>query len=87
MRTKRVGRMRRVSLTLPVSSLHKLLVQKTVIDKSVWLLTAGEAKKEKNGAEEEADGQPVKRPAEEEEKEVGLAFRCISQHFRHLYLI
>lgn len=83
MRTKRVGMMRRVSLTLPVSSLHKLLVQKPVIDKSVWLLTAGEAEEEENGAEE-ADGQPVKRPAEEE---VGLAFRCISQHFRHLYLI
>lgn len=84
MRTKRVGMMRRVSLTLPVSSLHKLLVQKLVIDKSVWLLTAGEAEEEENGAEEEADGQPVKRPAEEE---VGSAFRCISQHFRHLYLI
>lgn len=85
MKTKRVGRMRRVSLTLPVSSLHKLLVQKPVIDNCVWLLTAAEAKEEeKNGAKEEADGQPVKRPAEEE---VGLAFRCISQHFRHLYLI
>uniref|UniRef100_A0A671LNG0 Uncharacterized protein n=1 Tax=Sinocyclocheilus anshuiensis TaxID=1608454 RepID=A0A671LNG0_9TELE len=31
------------------------------------VLEAGEAEEEENGAEEEADGQPVKRPAEEEE--------------------
>lgn len=77
--------MRRVSLTVPVLSLHNLLVQKPVIDESVWLLTAGEAEEEEEkGAEEEADGQPVKRPAEEE---VGSGFRCISQHFHHPYLI
>lgn len=48
-------------------------VQKLINDKHFWLSTAGEAEEEeeKNGAEEEADEHPVKRPAEEE---VGLSF-------------
>lgn len=68
MRTKRVGMMRRVSLTEPCVFFPT--GHENCLKTLFWSSTAGEAE-EKNGAEEEAEEHPVKRPAEEE---VGSSF-------------